>query len=177
MSIRSGGRGGAGGSGRATGRTFRDCKRGASLKQIVYFSSAVRLFSDDELLELLRIARANNARLGITGMLLYADGNFVQLIEGPDDAVDALYAKISRDQRHTSLLKALDGPIQERRYADWTLGFDRIGEAEIKQVGGLTDYLQRTGGTEPVGKAGKDAAHRLLDSFRRVVRADFNRRK
>jgi hypothetical protein len=130
------------------------------------------------LLELLKVARANNARLGITGMLLYADGNFVQLIEGPDNAVDALYARISRDPRHTSLLKALDRPITERHYADWTMGFDRIGEAELKQVEGLTDFLQRAGGTaESRGATGKDAARRLLDSFKRVVRTDFNRRQ
>jgi len=147
------------------------------LKQIVYFSSAVRLFADEELLELLQIARANNARLGITGVLLYADGNFVQLIEGPDDAVDALYAKISRDQRHTSLLKALDGPITERRYADWTMGFDRISSSDKECVEGLTDFLQRANETGDKDAGNPDAATRLLDSFKRVVRTDFVTRR
>lgn len=130
------------------------------------------------MLELLKVARANNARLGITGMLLYADGNFVQIIEGPEDAVDALYAKISRDPRHTALLKALDGPIAERRFADWTLGFDRIGETKPDGVDGLTDFLQQANPDGAPKQPGDgDAASRLLDTFKRVVRTDFAGRK
>jgi hypothetical protein len=147
------------------------------LKQILYFSSALHLFTDDELLELLKVARANNARLDITGMLLYSDGNFVQIIEGPDDAVDALYAKISRDPRHTSLLKALDGPIEERRFADWTLGFDRIADAKTEGIDGLNDFLQKANEVGDGEKPGGDAASRLLDSFKRVVRTNFSGRQ
>ena len=147
------------------------------LKQILYFSSAVRLFSDDELLALLKVARANNARLDVSGMLLYADGNFVQLIEGPDNAVDALYAKISRDPRHTSLLKALDGPISERRFADWTLGFDRIADSKTEGIDGLTDFLHKANEVGADEKPARDAAGRLLDSFKRVVRTDFAGRR
>jgi Sensors of blue-light using FAD len=147
------------------------------LKQILFFSSANHLFSDDELLELLKIARANNARDGITGMLLYVDGNFVQLIEGPDDAVDRLYAKIGRDPRHSSLLKALDGPIGERRFADWTLGFHQVSGAQIEGVEGLTDFLQQAHDGDPKKPAGQDAAIRLLDTFKRVVRTDFSSRR
>lgn len=139
---------------------------------MLYFSSAVRLFSDDELLELLKVARANNARLGITGTLLYSDGNFVQLIEGPDDAVDALYARISRDPRHTALLKALDGPITERRFAKWPLAFDRIGDANPE---GASEFLNRANPEGvPDQPADGDAASRLLDTFKRVVRTDFS---
>ena len=49
---------------------------------LIYVSSAIKLMHDDELLLLLEKARENNSRLGITGMLLYKEGNFMQMLEG-----------------------------------------------------------------------------------------------
>ena len=60
---------------------------------IVYVSSATRLFAAEDLVALLQAARDYNARIGITGMLLYKAGNFLQVIEGDAAAVNALYEK------------------------------------------------------------------------------------
>ena len=57
---------------------------------LVYVSSAVRPFSKSELVELLNVTRDNNSRLGVTGMLLYRDGNFMQVLEGGEPVVRAL---------------------------------------------------------------------------------------
>jgi hypothetical protein len=62
---------------------------------IFYASAAVRLLSESEIVELLEVSQTNNAREGVTGMLLYNNGNFIQVIEGPDTAVLSLYDKIS----------------------------------------------------------------------------------
>ena len=53
-----------------------------AMHQLVYVSAATHAFTKSELLELLNKARANNQRLGITGLLLFKDGDFIQLLEG-----------------------------------------------------------------------------------------------
>jgi hypothetical protein len=65
--------------------------------------SASRAFDTEELAELHQVARDTNARLGLTGMLLHAEGSFFQVLEGQADVVDALYAKIECDQRHAQV--------------------------------------------------------------------------
>ena len=51
---------------------------------IVYLSSASKLFTEDELKEIVDISVKNNTRLGITGMMLYNEGNFIQVLEGEE---------------------------------------------------------------------------------------------
>ena len=70
------------------------------MQQISYSSAAVAPFSERELTELLTIARVNNGRLGVTGMLLYHEGSFLQALEGDERVLDVLFTKISKDKRH-----------------------------------------------------------------------------
>ena len=66
---------------------------------IVYASRAVEPFDHDDLVDLLSQSRENNSRDGITGMLVYRDLDFIQILEGPDAAVRALLERIGRDPR------------------------------------------------------------------------------
>jgi hypothetical protein len=54
---------------------------------LVYASSAKQLFSEEDLTALLQQSRDNNTRLGLSGLLLYKDGNFMQVLERPDDVL------------------------------------------------------------------------------------------
>ena len=72
-----------------------------ALVHLVYTSIAAREFSKEDHTELLKKSRAANELLGVTGMLLFSEGNFFQVLEGEPEVVDALYTKISRDPRHT----------------------------------------------------------------------------
>jgi len=62
---------------------------------LVYISSTTTALSPTELADLLAKSHVNNAALGITGMLLYKDGNVTQVLEGEEDKVRALYHKIA----------------------------------------------------------------------------------
>ena len=64
------------------------------LTHLVYISSARRLFTTEELRDLLAVSRRNNAREDVTGMMLYRGGSFMQVLEGPQDAVLDLYQRI-----------------------------------------------------------------------------------
>jgi len=96
------------------------------MKQLIYVSRAVSPFSQQELESLLHHCRERNAQQQITGMLLYNNGLFVQALEGEDDAIEHLYQKIKKDQRHTGLIRVLHKQIDEREFGDWSMGFKDI---------------------------------------------------
>jgi hypothetical protein len=83
----------------------------------------------------------NNAKIGVTGMLLYKDGNFMQLIEGPGEPVRALHAKISIDPRHRGLMTLLQGHQEKREFQDWAMGFQSLDVVGLRQLPGYSDIL------------------------------------
>lgn len=97
-----------------------------TLLSIIYVSSAVRLFTDEELEDLLRAARDHNARHGISGLLLYGDGNFMQLLEGPEPVVAELYARIQRDPRHHMVITVQKETGLPREFADWSMAYRQV---------------------------------------------------
>ncbi len=108
---------------------------------LIYLSTAAAQFSKDDLLKLLAGSRQKNIKLGITGMLLYKDGVFQQILEGPEDAVKSLYATIASDQRHRGVIKLLEGYEAERQFPDWSMGFCDLNSAEAAAVAGYTPFL------------------------------------
>lgn len=90
---------------------------------LMYVSYAKQHFSDDALTELLIKARKNNSNLGITGMLIYRDGNFIQVLEGEEDAVKSLYKLIKDDIRHDGAIIMSEGEVSERQFAKWAMDF------------------------------------------------------
>ena len=70
--------------------------------QLIYRSTAARQLTPNELIELLEQSRAKNARLNITGMLLFHGGCFMQLLEGNETDVRELYATIAADGHVTN---------------------------------------------------------------------------
>lgn len=94
-----------------------------SLGYLLYSSTAVRKMESEDLTNLLEISRANNKRRGITGMLLYKDGCFMQMLEGDQDEVRNLFETIRQDSRHESVVEIVSDPVQERSFSDWSMGF------------------------------------------------------
>lgn len=95
---------------------------------LIYVSSAVKLMNHDELLLLLDEARKKNQELGVTGMLLYQEGTFMQMLEGEKQIVLDLYEAIKKDDRHTGVLTMLTDEIAERNFKDWSMGFFNMDE-------------------------------------------------
>lgn len=72
---------------------------------------------------LLQVSRSRNASLGVTGALLFNEGRFLQLLEGDEDSVRAIYASIVRDGRHTDVTLIAAEPVAARRFARWSMAF------------------------------------------------------
>lgn len=115
--------------------------------RLVYVSSAAEPFSQNELLDLLTKARAKNHRLDVTGMLLYKDGNFMQVLEGEETVVRGLFESIERDARHFGVIVLLEEFVQEeseiegRAFADWSMGFRNFADPEIATIVGINTLM------------------------------------
>ena len=92
------------------------------LVRLLYASRAAAQVDQDELLAILRQSKGNNPVAGITGLLCYSDGIFMQALEGGRDAVNRLYLKIAGDARHTDVVLLSYEEINERRFAGWAMG-------------------------------------------------------
>jgi len=84
------------------------------LMHCAYTSTGTRPIGPEELESILAVSRANNQAAGVTGMLLHADGRFFQVLEGPEPAVEGVYARIAADPRHRELRRVLVEPIARR---------------------------------------------------------------
>lgn len=139
------------------------------LVHLVYVSSATRLLTDAELVELLRQCRDNNARRDITGMLLYKGGNFIQALEGPERAVVELHARIARDPRHRQMLTLLSEPTAQRDFAEWSMGFQRVDALDASDHEAFNTFLQAPAQGPQPGDASRKV-WKLLLSFKRNMR-------
>jgi hypothetical protein len=92
------------------------------LVRLMYASRAVPAVDHEELVAILRKSKANNPALGITGVLCFSQGIFLQVLEGGRGAVNRLYNRIAADARHSEVELLSYAEIGERRFAGWSMG-------------------------------------------------------
>ncbi|MCX6594352.1 MAG: BLUF domain-containing protein [Acidobacteria bacterium] len=103
-----------------------------SIFRLVYTSTASTPMREEELTTLLSKARDRNESLGVTGALVYRDNSFLQVLEGPEEAVRLLYyGSIESDARHKECVVLWEGEAQKREFDDWTMGFYRLAGGEL----------------------------------------------
>ncbi|MEM8667068.1 MAG: BLUF domain-containing protein [Planctomycetota bacterium] len=101
---------------------------------LIYVSSAVNLMEGKALQNLLEQSRENNQRLEITGLLLYKGGNFMQMLEGDQQTVLALYERIKQDERHKGVIRIMMGLQSNRIFDQWSMGFKEMDEWGASQT-------------------------------------------
>ena len=135
----------------------------SDLMHCIYASAATRLFETAELTALLQGARKHNDAAGLTGMLLYTEGSFFQVLEGAPDAVESLYARIERDKRHEQVTKIVAEAIPSRSFGQWTMGFSQVSRKELALISGSNDFF--SGSSCFIG-LDSGRAKKLLSAFR-----------
>ena len=108
---------------------------------LTYLSTATRALGDSALADLLSTCREKNHALGLTGLLLYAGGHFIQTLEGEAGLVDGTYKLIVKDPRHRDVSIALREEISDRTFPDWSMGFETLTPEEACALPGFNDYL------------------------------------
>lgn len=91
---------------------------------VTYVSVADPLISDQDIAAILVSARRNNIRDQLTGALVYNGHNFLQLLEGPDEQVDACLDAIRTDPRHSGMIEVRRRHILARDFGEWAMLYD-----------------------------------------------------
>lgn len=89
------------------------------MRQILYISE--RVGPTDDLSDILDTSRRNNPDLGLTGLLVSLDGQYVQILEGPGEVVSLVMETIADDSRHRGFALLLDRMIEERDFGAWSM--------------------------------------------------------
>lgn len=105
--------------------------------QLVYVSSATAPFSREELKEILLNSRDTNNQMDVTGLLLYNDGNIIQVLEGEEAAVREIFDRIAKDPRHHDVTVLVEVPITERSFADWSMGYRDLSDPALAPPAGI----------------------------------------
>lgn len=133
------------------------------LVRLMYASRANAPMSDQELSLILKQSRAHNPAEGITGLLCYTDGIFMQVLEGGRDAINARYKQILSDARHHAVILLSYEEIGEREFAGWSMG-----QVNLQRLNpGLVLKYSETGRLDPYhmsGRAMMALFHELVSS-------------
>lgn len=127
------------------------------MHHLIYLSRATQPMSEEALATLLRQARHHNTQHGLTGVLAYGNGQFMQLLEGERSVVETLYARIQRDPRHDNLVRFADKAIAQRSFPTWSMAFAPLADAQLAEVAGYVLPAQLAGSA-----AGLSAADEVL---------------
>lgn len=95
--------------------------QGEAYEQLVYTSVAAPSLDGGGLFQLVQQLQVNNARNDITGLLIFADGRFFQVIEGEYGQVQSLFRKIERDSRHHSVSQIMSNRLAVRQFQRWRM--------------------------------------------------------
>ena len=133
------------------------------MRQLIYVSAASWQLGQKEIDDILDTARRNNPAHGVTGMLLYIDLGFFQILEGPPHGVEKVYAKILTDKRHTAQRILIDETVEHRLFAQWSMGFDKPDPKRTAAADIFTATRTTIEAKVPLAKA--IAAARLVRTF------------
>ncbi|MCX4192368.1 BLUF domain-containing protein [Methylophaga sp. OBS1] len=112
------------------------------IHKIMYSSSTVDLFSAEELDRLMLKARDKNAHFGVTGCLIYHDGNIIQYLEGSKASVDFIYGCIVNDDRHRDIHLLCSDEVDRRAFRDWSMALRYIPENRLRDYRTVYDLFE-----------------------------------
>lgn len=96
----------------------------SNIYQLIYISNATPSLSEQDLIDILNVSRKFNQEHTITGVLLYQNGYFIQVLEGELKVIsDLFHNHICQDKRHTKVVSFYHSYVKERQFPNWTMGF------------------------------------------------------
>ena len=125
----------------------------------VYVSRSSEVWDEASLASLLAQSRTRNAAVDVTGLLLYRDDVFMQVLEGEEEAVRMLYRRIAHDPRHHDVANIWVAYSPQRRFPDWSMGFRHLEDHEL-ELEGYRDLLAKP--LDPGRLGRRDVVTRLL---------------
>ncbi len=133
------------------------------LVHCIYCSASTKVVKPTDLATLLAECREKNSKAGLTGMLLYSERTFFQVLERDRPVVEALLEKLTLDKRHARVTKILLEPIEQRSFAQWSMGYSKITKKELADIPGLNDFFAQG---RSYMELGEGRAKALLSAFK-----------
>ena len=106
-----------------------ELKLSERLRRVIYVSEKVGS-SEQDVTDIINASIQNNPSKNITGCLIEGKNSFLQILEGPYDAIKSLYKIISEDNRHTNVTRLCDESIETRLFSDWSMKSDNYNQIE-----------------------------------------------
>lgn len=104
------------------------------LYELLYTSIAPAGLSETDLVRILEKSRIRNEASDITGMLVYHNREIMQILEGDEIQIKALFETIFKDERHTSVEVFYQGHIDRRAFSEWSMAFKALSEDTVKKI-------------------------------------------
>ncbi len=140
------------------------------MKQLFYVSNTSLSFRGKEDIEdILSKADSYNNQTGISGILLYHSGLFLQLLEGESADVDHLYSKIFKDPRHSNLTVLFDIAATQRIFTKWGMAYRDVNELDIKMVNQMLSWTRLIQGSKDIDNA---LILKMLEQFKERISID-----
>lgn len=134
------------------------------MKYIIYHSTPSIYFRPERLEEMMLKFRKNNAKNSITGLLLYSEGSFLQLLEGEDFIVNKVMKKIQKDKIHHSIIILVDALSDTRMFPAWSMGFETMPTHQLKEVKQLIQPV-----LESLGEVNSAINQQIIGYFKRFM--------
>lgn len=128
---------------------------------IIYISTAYKLLDEYELATILEASRENNKQADVTGILLYAEGTFLQVLEGEKENIERIFNKIVQDLRHSNVIELVKGSIKNRNFLEWSMGFASVNAEVLEEFEGYVNPAE----LKFLSDESQTAAMILLQSF------------
>lgn len=138
-----------------------------TLTQLIYVSSAARVLDEGDIHRMLESSVRHNAANKVTGMLLYASGNFLQVLEGDEAVVDETMSRIIIDQRHHGIIVISKEQVSGRDFGAWSMGFRGVGASDARSWPGYAPYFESGFDASLIG-AQPGLALEILTTFART---------
>ena len=137
----------------------------AGLYRLTYISSSPGEMAQPDLDAILEVARENNHRHEVTGLLLYHDMQFFQTLEGKRQDVEQVFARIKADRRHNRWLVLESRSVESRLFDGWSMAYKSIGELNASQKQNFVDLTNVRSHLVPDRTNGNANTGILIDSF------------
>ncbi len=102
--------------------------------ELIYYSVASENTNEATIADILSEARGFNEKNNITGCLLYHGNQFLQILEGEESFVKALFAKIEKDKRHTDVMLMAEGEKEERYFSEWNMAYHHVTASNFNDL-------------------------------------------
>ena len=134
---------------------------------MVYISSATLGLNERIITSIVKASQLNNQQLGVTGILLYNSGNFMQLLEGEAEKVESLYEKIKLDKRHTGVSLLMKETITGKNFHNWQMGYRNFNKLKALDPEILSPFLEEELNFS-IYKSNPHRALQFLETFKKI---------